>query len=203
MTGKRQARAAERREQLLKAAYEMFAEHGYQGTGVRDITRRVGVTEAVLYHYFDNKADLLTAVIARYAPFARYHEIIEQQRGAPVEEVLRTLSHEFLNLLNERRSFVLGMLSEASSDPELGAILGRFIGETLGSITAYLRGAQDSGALDSQANPEAAAQALQGGLLLSFLSSALVARDHPTGPGSVTVDHLVSVLMTGIGPDRA
>jgi AcrR family transcriptional regulator len=201
MTGKRQAQAAERREKLLKTAFEMFSEHGYRKTAVRDITRGAGVTEAVLYHYFDNKADLLTAVIARYAPFARYQEIIDEQGKAPVDEVLRLLSREFLNLLNQRRSFVLGLLSEASSDPELGAILGRFLRETMQGLSAYLRRAQEAGELDSRANPEAAAQALQGGLLLSFLSSTLVAQFDPPSVGDETVDHLVSTLMSGITSD--
>lgn len=202
MTGKRQAQAAERREKLLKTAFEMFSERGYRKTSVRDITRGAGVTEAVLYHYFDNKADLLTAVIARYAPFARYREIIDEQGDAPVDEVLRVLSREFLNLLNQRRSFVLGLLSEASNDPELGAILGRFLRETMQGLSAYLRRAQEAGKLDSGVKPEAAAQALQGGLLLSFLSSTLVAQPKQPDAGDETVDHLVSTLMSGINSDQ-
>lgn len=202
MTGKRQAQAAERREKLLKTAFEMFSERGYRKTSVRDITRGAGVTEAVLYHYFDNKADLLTAVIARYAPFARYREIIDEQGDAPVDEVLRVLSREFLNLLNQRRSFVLGLLSEASNDPELGAILGRFLRETMQGLSAYLRRAQEAGKLDSGVKPEAAAQALQGGLLLSFLSSTLVAQSEQPDAGDETVDHLVSTIMSGISSDE-
>lgn len=203
MTGKRQAQAAERREKLLKTAFEMFSEHGYRRTAVRDITRGAGVTEAVLYHYFDNKADLLTAVIARYAPFARYPEIIEEQGDAPVDEVLRVLGMEFLNLLNQRRSFVLGLLSEASTDPELGAILGRFLRETMQGLSGYLQRMQEAGELDSRAKPEAAAQALQGGLLLSFLSSTLVAQPEPPIIGEESVDHLVSILISGIASGQS
>lgn len=202
MTGKRQAQAAERREKLLETAFEMFSERGYRRTSVRDITRGAGVTEAVLYHYFDNKADLLTAVIARYAPFARYPEIIEEQGDAPVDQVLKVLGLEFLNLLNQRRSFVLGLLSEASTEPVLGAILGRFLRETMQGLSEYLRRMQEAGKLDTRANPEAAAQALQGGLLLSFLSSTLVAQPEQPDIGDKAVEHLVSIVISGIASDQ-
>jgi AcrR family transcriptional regulator len=198
MQGKREAQAARRREILLETAFKMFSERGYRRTSVRDITRGAGVTEAVLYHYFNNKADLLTAVIARYAPFARFQEILGDLGDAPVDSVLRELSTEFLKLLNARRSFVLGLLSEAASDPELGQILGGFLRGTVQGISQYLRRRQESGHINQEIDVLAAAQALQGGLLLSFLSTNL-----PPGPDmpeidQQTVDNLVSVLINGL-----
>jgi len=55
---------AARREQILAAATEYFAEVGFDGP-TRDLARRAGVTQALLYRYFPAKAALLEAVFER------------------------------------------------------------------------------------------------------------------------------------------
>jgi AcrR family transcriptional regulator len=53
-----------RREQIVDAAVCYFAEVGLSGT-TRDLAKRAGVTQALLYQYFRSKAELLEAVFAR------------------------------------------------------------------------------------------------------------------------------------------
>ena len=53
-----------RREQILAAAVAYFAEVGFAGT-TRDLARRAGVTQALLYKYFASKAELMEAVFER------------------------------------------------------------------------------------------------------------------------------------------
>ncbi len=61
---RRRLEPAERREQILCAAVAWFADVGFAGT-TRDLARRAGVTQALLYKYFSNKADLTEAVFER------------------------------------------------------------------------------------------------------------------------------------------
>jgi AcrR family transcriptional regulator len=53
-----------RRDQILSAAVAWFAEVGFAGT-TRDLARRAGVTQALLYKYFASKAELTEAVFER------------------------------------------------------------------------------------------------------------------------------------------
>ncbi|WP_296574886.1 TetR/AcrR family transcriptional regulator [Phreatobacter sp.] len=53
-----------RREQIVDAAVCYFAEVGLAGT-TRDLAKRAGITQALLYQYFGSKAELLEAVFAR------------------------------------------------------------------------------------------------------------------------------------------
>ncbi len=50
-------------EQILEAAGEVFAEFGFAGASTREIARRAGLRQPSLYHYFPNKAAMLTALI--------------------------------------------------------------------------------------------------------------------------------------------
>lgn len=52
----------ERRRQILHAAAELFVQHGYSGTSIRDIAARSGLLPGSVYHYFPAKEDLFTAV---------------------------------------------------------------------------------------------------------------------------------------------
>ena len=56
--------SAERREQILQAAYEAIDEHGERAS-LQDIADRVGVTQPALTYYFPTRDDLLIAVLER------------------------------------------------------------------------------------------------------------------------------------------
>lgn len=51
------------RAQIAAAAEELFAERGYDGTAVRDITRKAGVNSAMIHYYFGSKAGLYQAIL--------------------------------------------------------------------------------------------------------------------------------------------
>jgi AcrR family transcriptional regulator len=63
--------AAERRETILRAAAEVFAQAGYRAGKVSDVAARVGVTEPVIFQNFGSKAALFAAVLERAAAEVR------------------------------------------------------------------------------------------------------------------------------------
>lgn len=50
------------RDRLLHAASTLFAERGFAETSIREIVEAAGVTKGGLYHYFDSKDALLSAI---------------------------------------------------------------------------------------------------------------------------------------------
>jgi AcrR family transcriptional regulator len=58
-------RGVARREQILDAAVELFAQRGYRGTGLLELAERVGMTHAGILHHFGSKEELLRAVMGR------------------------------------------------------------------------------------------------------------------------------------------
>ena len=58
------AKGAERREQIIQTATDVFATDGFEGTALKRVAELVGVKEATLFHYFSGKQELLTAVLA-------------------------------------------------------------------------------------------------------------------------------------------
>lgn len=61
---RRTTRPEARREEILEAALELFAERGYRGASLALIAERVGLTQQGLLHYFPTKEKLLVEVLA-------------------------------------------------------------------------------------------------------------------------------------------
>jgi AcrR family transcriptional regulator len=58
-----QARSEATRQKILDAARDLFSEVGYAAAGLGEIIERAGMTKGALYHHFDSKEALATALI--------------------------------------------------------------------------------------------------------------------------------------------
>src|SRR5262245_64675018 len=54
---------ADRRQELVEAAFKTIAEKGLEGLRIRDVASAAGVDHSTIHHYFATKQDLLTAVV--------------------------------------------------------------------------------------------------------------------------------------------
>jgi AcrR family transcriptional regulator len=88
--------APDARARVLDAAVELFAQHGYDGTSVRQVIARAGVAKGGFYHHFASKEALLYEV---------YGDLIGRQltgmdeilaRRLPPAETLRALIHDLV-----------------------------------------------------------------------------------------------------------
>lgn len=75
------AERANRRDNIVNAAAQLFVQNGYDATSVRQIADVVGVTEAALYYHFkEGKRELLEAVIGCQIPDLL--NVVEECEGA-------------------------------------------------------------------------------------------------------------------------
>jgi len=68
------------RERILTVANELFTEQGYEGTSLREISDRLGITKAALYYHFPSKDDILGALIEPM--FATARELMDRLEAA-------------------------------------------------------------------------------------------------------------------------
>jgi AcrR family transcriptional regulator len=56
-------RQTDTRSRIQQVALELFSEHGYEKTALREIAERLGVTKAALYYHFKTKEDIVVSII--------------------------------------------------------------------------------------------------------------------------------------------
>src|SRR5262245_62531224 len=54
------------RARIQQIAVELFSEHGYEGTSLREIAEHLGVTKAALYYHFKSKEDIILSLVEDY-----------------------------------------------------------------------------------------------------------------------------------------
>src|ERR1700687_2842476 len=98
-------------ERLLRAALDAFAENGYDGTSVRELSRRLGVSHALLIARFGSKEGLWFAAMERALAQLEqsWREVadsptlddLEALRQGVIRQVIFTAAHpEVLRIMN-------------------------------------------------------------------------------------------------------
>lgn len=138
------------REHLIDVAETMLGQGHVSAITTREIARSAGVSDGVLYNYFDGKQDLLvTALLRRYATFlARFEASLPVPGQATVEESLVELATSVHALVADTLPIVAGLVS----DPGLQrSFIAGIHTEPLGPhrfirpLVDYLRVEQDAG----------------------------------------------------------
>jgi AcrR family transcriptional regulator len=108
----RKRRAVARtREDIVEAAVRAFARTGYQSATMRDIAREAGYTAAALYTYFENKQEILGALVKLIIDdFLRVFEE-PVPPGMDFAQRLHLLVRRILDQAERRRDFFLLFMS--------------------------------------------------------------------------------------------
>ena len=143
MTRKEQKEA--RKRQIIQATLDMFVERGYYGTKTSQISKRAGISEGLLFHYFPTKEMLLEELINIGLEGMRMPMQIEAENGLDFFSRFTTML--FLHV--EKNPFIakmfvfMGHVVQAEEIPERL----RKLAASVDTIT-YSRGRVEEGQLD-------------------------------------------------------
>jgi AcrR family transcriptional regulator len=94
----------DRRKEFVAKASEFFAEEGFGG-GTRDLARRLGVTQPLLYRYFPSKDDLIKEVYRTVylEPIDPGWDKLLADRSRPIRDRLQDFYTAYTNAIFTRR----------------------------------------------------------------------------------------------------
>jgi AcrR family transcriptional regulator len=119
--------AAERREQLLAVALDVFARQGFHETSMNEVAEAAGITKPVLYQHFDSKRELYLAVIEEAG--RRMIDAIAYQSLATADERERTrrgFAAYFTWVAEDHDAFQVLFASDSRRDPEFNEVVRSF-----------------------------------------------------------------------------
>ncbi len=133
---RRERRIERRREEILEAAAQVFADKGYESTTTHDIAEAVDMGESTLYNYFQNKRDILLEIIDLKR--AELDEFLGQIDQVEDREGLLQLIDQAMLIWLSRVHFTRTMVGEAWRDAEIFAMLQDRLERLFNLIKAYL-----------------------------------------------------------------
>ncbi len=158
-----------RLSEILDFATEVFAEKGYEGASMRDLSRLSGISLAGLYYYFDSKEKLLYFIQKH-----TFHVIIERLRKrlaevSDPEERLRVFvyNHVDYSLARPKAMKVLSHEDDALKDnfgDELAAVKREYFQLCLELVEELLQKQQGGSRQNSSVNTRTAVMALFGAM---------------------------------------
>ena len=92
------------RERVVAVAADLFARHGYHGTGIAELAKAVGLGRGALYHYIGSKEALLYAISRTQVDRMNAQAEAVLRAGLPPEELLREMARGLLRNIADHRS---------------------------------------------------------------------------------------------------
>jgi AcrR family transcriptional regulator len=169
--------AAETRERLLRAAADMFAERGYDGTRVADIAATAGLSNGALYAHFASKAELLVGALHTHGP-RLLADLFAADPSQSITDLLLVVGRRLPRRRDARGYLIVEALVAARRDQDVARLMRGDVGERADWLAGLMRLAQAAGELDPALSPDALAHFC----LLLAMGSALITPDlHEVG----------------------
>lgn len=163
MSSLREQNRAEQRERILSAAWDLFAEQGFDEVTVADVAAAAGVARATVFNHFESKQGLVEALTVQNLGF--YTQMLEAalaDSDVPTPVLVRALFDGMGMGIENTRRVQRGIFREIARLQlgfEEGGPAQRANEENLGRLVELFGRGQKRGDLRRDLDPEALAQA--------------------------------------------
>jgi AcrR family transcriptional regulator len=180
------------RQAIEQAARKLFAERGFHGTTLADITSAAGKSPAVFYRYFADKEDLLAALAESFL-----HDVVTpsglnvhlpdsppQAGGAPTDDdaFFTSVVTGYWNIFKQNIGIMIAVAQLGATQQRFAAVQNEFRRFGMDIVAASVRRAQEQG-YGGDLNPQHTAAAIA--LLFENFTTVFVG---PYGPGGLGLE---------------
>jgi len=146
-SGTLSAKGRQTRDAIEQAARKLFAERGFHGTTLADITSAAGKSPAAFYRYFGDKEDLLAALAESFL-----HDIVAPLGGSinlpesPDDDAFFTsVVTGYWNIFKQNIGVMIAVAQLAATQPRFAAVQNAFRRFGMDIVAASVRRAQEQG----------------------------------------------------------
>ncbi|GCB00494.1 TetR/AcrR family transcriptional regulator [Mycolicibacterium sp. NCC-Tsukiji] len=187
------AKGRQTREAIELAARKLFAERGFHGTTLADITSAAGKSSAVFYRYFDDKEDLLAALAESFL-----HDIVTPSgMSVPLPEspedtdYFTTVVTGYWNLFKQNIGIMIAVAQLGATQPRFAKVQHEFRRFGMDMVADSVRHAAAQGYAEGL-NPEHIAAAIA----LLFENFTVVVVGSPGSELRISDEDAITTLST-------
>lgn len=97
---------------IEEAAFELFMEHGFHATSMRQIADKSGLALGGIYNHFSSKEDIFAAIVMDKHPYKQILPLILAADGETSEEFVRSAAQAMVSELGKQPDFLKLMFIE-------------------------------------------------------------------------------------------
>jgi AcrR family transcriptional regulator len=175
-----QARSEATRQKILDAAIDLFSEVGYAAAGLGEIIERAGMTKGALYHHFDSKEALATAIIEQGTNLTRaaFRQVCESSSPA-LENLIHGVFVVTDLLVCDKKARTAEQLTRALA--EFNSAAAQVWSTRLDAMTTQAQRASTEGDLREGLDPHLVSESILNAMLgAQLLAQTAHANDHIT-----------------------
>jgi AcrR family transcriptional regulator len=189
----------DRRQDILRAAMELFAKKGFRGTTTRDLAAQADVNEAIIFRYFKTKEDLYRAILEEKMQHGRAEKDEEFRRLSESGSVqfLESFGRRFLEKHEHDTTFIRLLLFSALEGHELADMFLDSMPER-DPLAAYMQKRIDDGIFKPM-DANLAARAFVGMFFMFIQTQAIFGLNKKQSfDRDEVIRTFVSIFLTGI-----
>lgn len=190
------ARGTTKRERILRAAIEVFAQNGYFNAKVSEIAKSAGVADGTIYLYFDGKEDLLITIFREHT--RNYLQSLERAlaRIRRPEERIRIAIHHHLETLGRDRSLAIVAQVELRHSLKFMSLLSQQeVADYLNMLRKMIEHGQSDGSFRRTIHAQLGAKAVFGILDEMVTSWILSEKEYDL---AASADQIADLVLTGL-----
>jgi AcrR family transcriptional regulator len=177
----------ERKQQLLDAAGELFADRGYRATRIADICQSAGVAKGLFYWYFPTKSALFAELVRTMRLRLRRAQASAMDPGTDAVTRIADGADASVRFMAEHAAY-FALLDVERSDPDVADVLAEGAGVYLDDVRRLVEQGQRAGEI-----PDSPAGLIAIGVLGTVSSFSNSYRNGRLG-AEVSVDDLASFV---------
>jgi TetR/AcrR family transcriptional regulator, fatty acid metabolism regulator protein len=189
-------RGTSKRERILRAAVDVFAEFGYFNAKVSQIAKAAGVADGTIYLYFDGKEDLLITIFREHT--RNYLRSLEQQLANVnrAEDRLRIAVRHHLETLGRDRSLAIVSQVELRHTLKFMSLFSQQeVADYLNVIRRIVEYGQQEGTFRRNVHPQLVAKSIFGVLDEMVTSWILSEKEYDLAAHS---EQIADLILTGL-----
>ncbi len=190
------ARGTTKRERILRAAIDVFAQNGFFNAKVSEIAKAAGVADGTIYLYFDGKEDLLVNIFRDHT--RTYLQSLERELAhvRRAEDRIRITIRHHLEALGRDRSLAIVAQVELRHSLKFMSLLSQQeVADYLGLLRKMVEAGQAEGSFRRNLHPQLVAKAIFGVLDEMVTSWMLSEKDYNLADSA---DQIADLLLTGL-----
>ena len=102
----------DRQVQILESSMELIADKGIQGFTIKNLSKKIGISEPAVYRHFESKTDILIALLDNFKEMTAILALLSENPNNSASEKIESIFCRLIDVFTEKPETISVIFSE-------------------------------------------------------------------------------------------